>query len=311
MEKVDKIYDVIVIGAGPGGMTAALYASRSNLDTLLIEKGIPGGQMNNTATVENYTGFGAIEGPDLAAQMYEGSMQFGADYVFGDVKAIEKADETIKEVHTKDKIFKTHAVVISTGSEHRKLQVEGEEEFNGRGVSYCAVCDGAFFKNRDIVVVGGGDSAVEEGVYLTQFADKVTIIHRRDELRAQQILQDRAFENDKVEFLWDSEVEKIDGGDSVSTLTVRNTKTSESSEFDAEGVFIYIGLLPNTEAFADLGITDEEGWIVTDEQMRTKIPGIYAVGDVRQTPLRQIATAVGDGAQAGHDVYNYIESLDK
>ncbi|MER2064611.1 MAG: FAD-dependent oxidoreductase, partial [Alkalibacterium sp.] len=206
MEKVDKIYDVIVIGAGPGGLTAALYASRSNLKTLMLEKGIPGGQLNNTAEIENYSGFKSIKGPDLSMKMLEGATQFGAEHVYGDVQEIVDK-ETVKEVVTSDKTYQAKTVIISTGAEHKKLGVKGEAEFNGRGVSYCAVCDGAFFRNKHVVVVGGGDSAVEEGAYLTQFADKVTIIHRRDELRAQKILQDRAFKNDKIDFIWDTVVE--------------------------------------------------------------------------------------------------------
>lgn len=308
MELVDNIYDVIVIGAGPGGMTAALYASRSDLNTLILERGIPGGQLNNTAEIENYSGFKSILGPDLATKMFEGAQQFGAEYAYGDVKKVVNGRE-YKEVHTYDKIYRTRAIVISTGAEHKKLGVEGEQEFNGRGVSYCAVCDGAFFRKKHIVVIGGGDSAVEEGTYLTQFADKVTIIHRRDELRAQKILQDRAFKNTKVDFIWNSVVEEIEGDEKVAAVRIKNVKTGEVSEVPAEGAFIYIGLLPNSEQFRDLGITDEEGWIETNEYMETNIPGIFAIGDVRKTPLRQVATAVGDGSLAGNAVFNYVEEL--
>lgn len=307
-EVQDKIYDVVVIGAGPGGMTAALYASRSNLSTLIIERGVPGGQLINTAEVENYSGFKSIKGPELASNMYEGATRFGAEYTFGDIREIIDGKE-FKEVITSNKRFKARAVVIATGAEHRKLGVPGEEKLNGRGVSYCAVCDGAFFRDRPLVVIGGGDSAVEEGTYLTQFASEVTIIHRRDELRAQKILQDRAFSNDKVNFIWDTVVEEIEGDMNVKSLRLRNVKTDEVSEFSADGVFVYVGLLPNSNAFLDLGITDEEGWIVTDEKMETSVPGIFAVGDVRDTVLRQVATAVGDGSIAGDAAYKYVESL--
>ncbi len=307
-ELQDKIYDVIVIGAGPGGMTAALYASRSNLSTLILERGAPGGQLINTAEVENYAGFKSIKGPDLAAKMYEGATQFGAEYTFGDVRQIIDGKE-YKQVITSNKIFKTRSVVISTGAEHKKIGIPGEDTLNGRGVSYCAVCDGAFFRDRPLAVIGGGDSAVEEGTYLTQFASEVTIIHRRDELRAQKILQDRAFANDKVNFIWDTVVEEIEGDMNVKSLQLRNVKTGETSELEVDGVFIYIGLLPNTKAFLDLDITDEEGWIVTDENMQTSVPGIFAVGDVRKTVLRQVATAVGDGSIAGDAAYKYVESL--
>lgn len=307
-EVQDKIYDVIVIGSGPGGMTAALYASRANLSTLLIERGVPGGQLINTAEVENYAGFKSIKGPELANNMYEGATQFGAEYTFGDVLEVIDGKE-YKQVVTSNKIFKTRAIVIATGAEHKKLGIPGEGQLNGRGVSYCAVCDGAFFRERPLVVIGGGDSAVEEGTYLTQFASEVTIIHRRDELRAQKIIQDRAFSNDKVNFIWNTVVEEIQGENNVQSLRLRNVETDEVSEFSAEGVFIYIGLIPNTSAFEGLGITDEEGWIVTDNKMETSVPGIFAVGDVRDTVLRQVATAVGDGSIAGDAAFKYIEKL--
>ena len=309
METLEKIYDVIVLGAGPGGMTAALYASRSNLDTMLLERGLPGGQLNNTADIENYSGFKKITGPDLAVNMFEGAQGFGADYKYGNVTEISDKG-AYKEVITDDEIYKTRSVVIATGAEHRKLNVTGEDSYNGAGVSYCAVCDGAFFKGKKVIVVGGGDSAVEEGTYLTQFASSVTIIHRRDELRAQKILQERAFKNEKMHFIWDSVVEEITGNGSMLTgVQIRNVKTDEVSEVDADGVFIYVGLLPNSDSFRNLGITDEEGWIETNEVMSTKIPGIYAIGDVRKTPLRQIATAVGDGSLAGNDAFNFVEQL--
>ena len=307
-ELQEHIYDLVVIGSGPGGMTAALYGSRSDLSTLIIERGAPGGQLINTAEVENYAGFKSIKGPELASNMYEGATQFGAEYTFGDVREIIDGKE-YKRIVTSNKIFKARSVVIATGAEHKKLGIPGENELNGRGVSYCAVCDGAFFRDRPLVVVGGGDSAVEEGTYLTQFASDVTIVHRRDELRAQSILQDRAFNNDKVNFVWDSVVEEIEGENNVQNLQIRNVKTGEVSDLGADGVFIYIGLLPNTDAFLDLGITDQEGWIETDENMQTSVPGIFAVGDVRQTVLRQVATAVGDGSIAGDAAYKYVESL--
>lgn len=309
MEKqIEEIYDVVIIGSGPGGMTAALYASRSDLKTLILERGVPGGQLINTAGIENYSGFKSIEGPELATKMYEGATAFGAEYRFGDVQEIIDGKE-FKQVVTSDKTYKARTVILATGAEYRELDVKGEQELKGRGVSYCAVCDGAFFRNRSVVVVGGGDSAVEEGTYLTQFASDVTIIHRRDELRAQKILQDRAFANDKVNFIWDSVVEEIQGENKVETLQIRNVKTNEVSEIATDGVFVYVGLIPNTDNFASLGITDEEGWILTDESMETSVPGIFAIGDVRQTVLRQIATAVGDGSIAGDAAYKYIESL--
>lgn len=307
-ENENMIYDVVVIGSGPGGMTAALYASRSELSTLLIERGVPGGQLINTAEVENYSGFKSIKGPELANNMYAGATQFGAEYAFGDVREVIDGKE-YKQIVTSNAVYKARSVVIATGAEHKKLGVPGEGKLNGRGVSYCAVCDGAFFRDRHLVVVGGGDSAVEEGTYLTQFASKVTIVHRRDELRAQKIIQNRAFNNEKVNFIWDSVVEEILGDNMVEGVQIRNVHTDEISQIDADGVFVYIGMLPNTDPFEKLGILDEEGWVLTDERMETSVPGIFAVGDVRQTVLRQVATAVGDGSIAGDAAYKYVESL--
>ena len=311
IETTEKIYDVIVIGAGPGGLTAALYASRSNLSTLIIERGVPGGQMMNTAEVENYSGFSSIKGPELSENMYEGAIRFGAEHIYGDIKEIIDGRE-YKTVLSGKKEYKAKAIVIATGAEHRKLGADGENQYNGRGVSYCAVCDGAFFRNKHLMVIGGGDSAVEEGTYLTQFAEKVTIVHRRDELRAQKILQERAFKNEKVDFIWNATVETIFGDDmKVTGLKLKDTQTGELSDVSADGVFIYVGILPNTDQFKNLGITDHEGWIITNERMETAIPGIFAVGDVRLTPLRQIATAVGDGSLAGDNAFHYIERLNE
>nr|WP_248628302.1 thioredoxin-disulfide reductase [Enterococcus cecorum] len=300
-------YDVIIIGAGPAGMTAALYAARANLNTLLLERGIPGGQMNNTAEVENYPGFDSILGPDLALKMYDGINQFGVEHGYGNVVEV-KDHQDYKEVITDDATYEAKVVIIATGCEHRNLEVPGEAEYSGRGVSYCAVCDGAFFRNKKLIVVGGGDSAVEEAIYLTQFADEVKIVHRRDALRAQKIIQDRAFANEKISFIWDSVVEEIKGDDQkVTAVKIKNVKTGETYEEAADGVFIYVGLVPLTQAFTSLGITDDAGWILTDERMQTKIPGILACGDARQKHLRQITTAVGDGGIAGQQAYQFIE----
>ncbi len=300
--------DVLVIGAGPGGMTAALYASRANLKTILIEKGAPGGELINTADVENYPGYTKISGPDLAQNFYDSAMAFGAQHEFGDVSLVSLEGD-MKQVHLGDKVYQAPVVILATGAHHRELQVPGEDTLNGRGVSYCAVCDGFFFRDKNIVVVGGGDSAVEEGTYLTQFAKSVSIIHRRDELRAQKILQDRAFANDKIHFIWDTVVEEIQGDQAVTGVGVRNVKTDERKELPIDGVFIYVGLVPNSALVKDLGITDDQGWIVTNEKMETKVPGVFAVGDVRYKHLRQVATAVGDGSIAGQGAYDYIQAL--
>ncbi|WP_046174360.1 thioredoxin-disulfide reductase [Domibacillus indicus] len=309
MTAEEKIYDVIIIGAGPAGMTAAVYTSRANLSTLMIERGVPGGQMANTEEVENYPGYDHILGPELSTKMFDHSKRFGAEYAYGDIKSITDGKE-YKTIDAGSKQYKARAVIITTGAQYKKIGVPGETELGGRGVSYCAVCDGAFFKEKDLVVVGGGDSAVEEGVYLTRFAKKVTIVHRRDELRAQKILQDRAFANDKVDFIWSHTVKQINEKDGkVGGVTLVSTKNGEEREFPADGVFIYIGMVPLTKPFLDLGITNDEGYIVTNEKMETKIPGIYAAGDVREKMLRQIVTATGDGSIAAQAAQHFVEEL--
>lgn len=299
--------DVLVVGAGPGGLTAAQYASRANLKTVIVEQGAPGGELLNTADVENYPGFTKISGPELATKIYDSSMCFGAESVSGYVADIV-CEGAYKIVTVGDTTYRAKAVIIATGATHRELGLESEKRLTGKGVSYCAVCDGFFFRNRDVVVVGGGDSAVEEGTFLTQFVNKVTLIHRRDQLRAQQILQDRLFANEKVEVIWNSEVKEIKGDQSVSSVLIENTETGEQSEIPAEGVFIYVGMVPNSQMVAQLGVTNEEGWIVTNERMETTVPGLFAVGDVRLKHLRQIATAVGDGSIAGQAAYEYLQT---
>ncbi len=305
----EKIYDVVIIGAGPAGMTAAVYTSRANLSTLMIERGIPGGQMANTEEVENYPGFDTILGPELSTKMFDHAKKFGAEYAYGDVTEIIDGDE-YKTIKSGTKEYKTRAIIISTGAEYKKMGVPGEKELGGRGVSYCAVCDGAFFKQKNLVVVGGGDSAVEEGVYLTRFADKVTIVHRRDKLRAQKILQDRAFANEKIDFIWNATVKEINEADGkVGSVTLQSTIDGTESEFDTNGVFVYIGMLPLTKPFESLGILNEAGYILTNDNMETTVPGIFAAGDVREKSLRQIVTATGDGSIAAQAVQHYVEEL--
>jgi len=305
----EKIYDVVIIGAGPAGMTAAVYTSRANLATLMIERGIPGGQMANTEEVENYPGFDTILGPELSTKMFDHAKKFGAEYAYGDVSEIIDGED-YKTIKSGGKEYKTRAIIVSTGAEYKKMGVPGEKELGGRGVSYCAVCDGAFFKQKNLVVVGGGDSAVEEGVYLTRFADKVTIVHRRDKLRAQKILQDRAFANDKIDFIWNATVKEInEANGKVGSVTLQSTVDGTESEFEADGVFIYIGMLPLTKPFEALGILNEAGYIVTNENMETKVPGIFAAGDVREKTLRQIVTATGDGSIAAQAAQHYVEEL--
>ena len=299
------MYDTIIIGAGPAGMTAALYAARSNLKVALIEGGLPGGQMNNTSDIENYPGYANISGPELAEKMFEPLENLGVEHLYGFVEAVEDHGD-VKKVITDDEEFETRTVIVATGSKHRLLEVPGEEELNSRGVSYCAVCDGAFFRDQDLLVVGGGDSAVEEAIFLTQFAKTVTIVHRRDELRAQKVLQDRAFANEKINFIWDSVVKEIKGENRVESVVIENVKTGQVTEQAFGGVFIYVGLDPVSDFVQELQIRDQAGWIVTDDHMKTSVAGVFAAGDVRQKDFRQVTTAVGDGAIAGQEAYKYI-----
>ena len=303
-------YDTIIIGAGPGGMTAATYTSRANMSVLMIDRGIYGGQMNNTAEIENYPGYENILGPDLSEKMYASAMKFGAEYAFGTVLKVTQLPDKAWQVTTDMGKYEANSVIIATGAAYKKLDVPGEAEFTGRGISYCAVCDGGFFRNQEVVVVGGGDSAIEEATYLAGIVNKVTIIHRRDTLRAQKILQDRAFANEKINFIWDTVVEEVVGADNkVEGVKTRNTKTGEEGFVPAAGVFIYVGILPVSDPFQGLGITNEQGWIETDDRMVTKQAGIFALGDVRAKELRQITTAVGDGAIAGQNAFSYNENF--
>jgi len=305
-----KVYDVIIAGAGPAGMTAAVYTSRANMSTLMLERGIPGGQMANTEEIENYPGFTSILGPDLSTKMFEHAQQFGAEYAYGEIKEV-RDEAPYKRVVTGDKEYLAKSVIIATGAEHRLLGVPGEKEQSGRGVSYCAVCDGAFFRNKELVVVGGGDSAVEEAVFLTRFASKVTIIHRRDQFRAQKILQKRASENEKIEVIWDTAVKEIRGEGKVQSVLLENTKTGEQREFATDGVFIYVGMDPLTESVRALGITNDAGYVLTDEKMYTQLKGVFAAGDVREKMLRQVVTATGDGSIAAQSAQHYVEELNE
>lgn len=305
----DKIYDVIIIGAGASGMTASLYASRANMSVLMIERGLYGGQMNNTEEIENYPAYEFITGRELSEKMYQQSIKFGADYTYGDVSEVIDGKE-FKTVVSGKKQYKGRSIIIATGAEYKKLGVKGEEELGGRGVSYCAICDGAFFKDKHVIVVGGGDSAVEEGMYLTKYASKVTLVHRRNELKAQKILQDRAFKNEKMSFIWNAEVVEINEENSkVGSVTLKSTVDGNEWTIYADGVFVYVGMNPNTKQFESLGILNEQGYIATDGNMETSVKGIYAGGDVREKNLRQIVTATNDGSIAAQSAQHYVESL--
>lgn len=303
-------YDVVVIGAGPGGMTAALYAARANLNVAMLDRGIYGGQMNNTDDIENYPGFTTIKGPELGEKMYQGTVKAGVNFVYGDVQNVTVDDQQMKHIQTDSDELVASAVIIATGSNNRKLGVPGEEKFSGKGVSYCAVCDGSFFKGKNVTVVGGGDSAISEGLYLANVTDGVNVIHRRDQLRAQKVLQNRAFDNDKIDFTWNTSVTEILGDENhVTGVKINNNQVGDDTTLDTDGVFVYVGNFPNSQIFNNLNITDQAGWIITNDQMETTIPGIYAIGDVRQKQLRQITTAVGDGGIAGQNAFEYFEAI--
>ena len=303
-------YDVVVIGAGPGGMTAALYAARANLNVAMLDRGIYGGQMNNTDDIENYPGFTTIKGPELGEKMYQGTVKAGVNFVYGDVQNVTVDDQQMKHIQTDSDELVASAVIIATGSNNRKLGVPGEEKFSGKGVSYCAVCDGSFFKGKNVTVVGGGDSAISEGLYLANVTDGVNVIHRRDQLRAQKVLQNRAFDNDKIDFTWNTSVTEILGDENhVTGVNIHNNQVGDDTTLDTDGVFVYVGNFPNSQIFNNLNITDQAGWIITNDQMETTIPGIYAIGDVRQKQLRQITTAVGDGGIAGQNAFEYFEAI--
>lgn len=303
-------YDVVVIGAGPGGMTAALYAARANLNVAMLDRGIYGGQMNNTDDIENYPGFTTIKGPELGEKMYQGTVKAGVNFVYGDVQNVTVDDQQMKHIQTDSDELVASAVIIAIGSNNRKLGVPGEEKFSGKGVSYCAVCDGSFFKGKNVTVVGGGDSAISEGLYLANVTDGVNVIHRRDQLRAQKVLQNRAFDNDKIDFTWNTSVTEILGDENhVTGVKIHNNQVGDDTTLDTDGVFVYVGNFPNSQIFNNLNITDQAGWIITNDQMETTIPGIYAIGDVRQKQLRQITTAVGDGGIAGQNAFEYFEAI--
>jgi len=304
----DDIYDVIIIGGGPAGLTAGLYASRAMLKTVLLEKGLAGGQMVSTGTIDNYPGVRNISGMELAQKMEEHAKDFGLEIILCEVKCLDKKEDFFK-VDTSQGEFVGRSVIMTTGVKPRSLNIPGEKEFKGKGVSYCAVCDGFFYRNKKVAVIGGGDSALEEGDYLTKFADKVCIIHRRDEFRGSQFYQERARNNPKIEFIMDTIPLEIIGDEFVTGLKLKNKKTGKEWIETFDGVFIYIGTLPNLFICKIDYDTDNMGYIRTDDKMSTSIKGLFAAGDVRSKLLRQVATAVGDGATAAISAEKYIEEM--
>ena len=305
----EKEFDVVILGGGPAGFSAGIYTARGNVSTAILDVSMLGGQPSNYLELENYPAFMKIGGFELMEKFEEHADMFGVQkFPMQEIEFIDLVSSP-KIIKTKEVEFRTKSVIIATGAKPMKLGVKGEEEFVGRGVSYCAVCDGAFYKDKVVAIVGGGNSAVEEAIYLTKFASKVYIIHRRDELRADKIIQDRAAKNEKIEFDLNSVVCEIQGQDLVNNLILKNTKTDEMFNLAVDGVFPYIGITPNVENISGQITQDKAGFIITDETMKTSIDGVFAIGDVRNTPLRQVITAASDGAIAGVYAVKYIESL--
>ncbi|KQC05522.1 MAG: thioredoxin reductase [Candidatus Cloacimonas sp. SDB] len=300
-------YDIAIIGAGPGGLSAGVYAARGGLSTVIFEKALIGGQITVTEEVENYPGIiNSITGFEIAEQFKKHALKFGAEIVEEEVKAIG-LEGLCKIIETDKRTYRTKAIVFATGAHPRKLAVPGEEKFTGRGVSYCATCDGAFYRDKVVAVIGGGDSAIEEAIFLTKFAKKVYIIHRRDELRAVKIVQERAYKNKKIEFIWDTVVQSVNGDNVVEKIFLYNRKKDKISELKVDGVFIYVGIIPNSGLIESRVKCDENGFIITDENMHTNVPGFYAAGDIVHKTLRQVVTAASDGAIAAFSAEKWIE----
>lgn len=309
MEKVD--YDLVIIGGGPAGLTAGIYAARARLNVVLFEKLVPGGQILITDWIENYPGFpDGISGMDLVGKITDQAKRLGLNIKSNEVVSLDLSGK-VKKIILDNGTVTAHAVILATGAHPRKLNVPGEDAFFGRGISSCATCDGPFYKNKVVAAVGGGDTAVQESLFLTKFARKVYLIHRRDELRATKILQERAFANDKIEFVWNSVVTYIGGSDGIEKIVVKNVKTGEEKELAVDGCFIWVGIRPNTGFLGDSVELDKHGFVIANHKMKTSVPGVFAAGDGRDTPLRQIATAVGDAAIAAFSAEHYIESLKK
>ncbi len=306
-----ELWDVVIVGAGPAGMAAALYTGRAKLKTLVLDRmGAGGGQLLNTELIEDYPAIKSITGSDMARAQEEQIKEFGVEITWGEVVAFERRG-VHHVVKTDDGTeYATKTMIVSTGGLPRKLGVPGDIELAGRGVSYCAICDGAFFKNQVLAVIGGGDSAVEEATFLTRYGEKVYIIHRRDEWRAQKLLQERAMNNPKIVPVWNTVVEEIGGEDKVQWLRLRDVKTNEEHQIDAGGVFIYVGFMPNSDIFDKSFKKDAQGFMLTDDKMETHVPGFYIAGDVRSTYVRQISNAVGDATTAAVAATRYIEELD-
>lgn len=310
---MEKIYDLVIIGAGPGGLSAGLYGARAKMDTLIIEKDKTGGQISTTEEVANYPGsIPDASGPTLVARMVEQVEEFGAQKVKDNILEVDFSKD-IKVLKGEKDVYKAKAVIVATGASPRKLDVPGEKELTGKGVSYCATCDADFFTDMQVFVVGGGDSAVEEALFLTKFAKQVTIVHRRDSLRAAKSIQEKAFKNPKIDFKWDTAIKEIKGDGIVESVIFENLKTNEVEEYLADeefgtfGIFVFTGYLPQTDLFKDVLEMDKQGYLITDTKMNSNIKGVFVAGDCRQKTLRQVVTAVADGAIAAVEAEKYVD----
>lgn len=309
-EKRELVFDTVILGGGPAGLSAAIYAARGNIKTAVVDITMFGGQPSNYLEIENYPGFPISGGYDLMEKFEEHADKFGVEkFPMQEIQKIDLVSDT-KIIESLDTIFKAKTVIIATGAQAAKLGIPGEKEFLGRGVSYCAVCDGAFYKDKKVCVVGGGNAAVEEAGYLTKFANKVYLIHRRNKLRADKIVQERAFNNPKIEFLWNTIPVEIKGKNNVETLVVKDVLTDEIREITTDGVFPYIGFTPNTNLFNGQLNQNQQGFIETNSNLQTSIEGVFAAGDVRNTPLRQVITAASDGALAACSCVKYLENVE-
>ncbi len=303
-------YDVLIIGAGPAGLTAGIYAGRGGLKTAIVEKGNPGGQIAQTEEVENYPGFpDVISGPELSSRMVAQAEKFGAEIIYDEVQSLEKIGNGFR-LRGYDKTYNAHVVIIATGANPKRLDVPGEDKFYGRGVSTCATCDGFFYRGKHVIVVGGGDAAIEEGTFLTKFAETVTIVHRRDTLRANKVAQDRAFKNPKMKFIWDTVVEEVLGDELVSGVRAKNIKTGLETIIPTDGVFIYVGHEPNTKFLENTVELNTHGYVAVKDEIYTSISGLFSAGDVSDEIYRQLSTSVGAGTKAAMKAEKYIADLE-
>lgn len=302
------MYDVAIIGAGPAGLTAGLYARRSGYSTIIFEMGVPGGQCSTTDRIDNYPGFPeGIGGSELMMRFYEQVLAYGGEVAFERVEALDLEGD-VKRIHlvNSDQVYEARVVILATGAYPQMLRVENEGRFRGKGVSYCATCDGFFFKDKDVCVVGGGDTAVDEALYLANICKSVTLFHRRDALRANKRAQDQILSNDKVHIEWDTVVTSLEGEDRLSKVNTRNVKTNEEKSWDFEGCFVFVGYIPNNKLVPDVIEKDDQGYVIGDEGMATNLPGVYVCGDLRSKRVRQVSTAVGDGGVVMQDVERYL-----